>query len=49
VYVKGGDYTLETINQEERRLIEHAGGRIALIGFVPGKSSTALLQKILSL
>jgi rfaE bifunctional protein nucleotidyltransferase chain/domain len=46
VYVKGGDYTLETLNQEERRTVEQAGGRIVIIPFVPGKSTTALLQKI---
>jgi len=46
VYVKGGDYTLETLNQEERRTVERAGGRIVIIPFVPGKSTTALLKKI---
>jgi D-glycero-beta-D-manno-heptose 1-phosphate adenylyltransferase len=46
VYVKGGDYTLETLNQEERRTVERAGGRIAIIPVVPGKSTTALLKKI---
>ena len=46
VYVKGGDYTLETLNQEERGTVEKAGGRIVIIPFVPGKSTTALLKKI---
>ena len=46
IYVKGGDYTLDTINQEERRTVEQAGGRVVIIQFVPGKSTTALLQKI---
>lgn len=46
VYVKGGDYTLETLNQEERRIVEQAGGKISILPFVPGKSTTALLQKI---
>jgi bifunctional ADP-heptose synthase (sugar kinase/adenylyltransferase) len=46
VYVKGGDYTLETLNQEERRTVERAGGKIVIIPFVPGKSTTALLEKI---
>ncbi len=46
IYVKGGDYTLETLNQDERRTVEQAGGRIVLIQFVPGKSTTALLKKI---
>ncbi len=46
IYVKGGDYTLETLNQEERRTVEDAGGTIVIIPFVPGKSTTTLLQKI---
>jgi len=46
IYVKGGDYTLETLNQEERRIVEQAGGKISLLPFVPGKSTTALLEKI---
>src|SRR5262249_45908465 len=49
VYVKGGDYTLETLNQDERRAVEQAGGKIVLIPFVPGKSTTALLKKIMRL
>jgi len=48
IYVKGGDYTLETLNQEERRLVERNGGKIVLIPFVPGKSTTGLLRKIAS-
>jgi len=46
IYVKGGDYTLATLNQDERRAVESAGGRIALVPFVPGKSTTGLLEKI---
>lgn len=46
IYVKGGDYTLETLNQDERRAVESAGGRIVLVPFVPGKSTTALLERI---
>ena len=46
IYVKGGDYTLATLNREERRTVEGAGGRIVLIPFVPGKSTTALLKKL---
>jgi rfaE bifunctional protein nucleotidyltransferase chain/domain len=49
IYVKGGDYTLETINQDERRAVEQAGGKILFIPYVPGKSTTSLLQKILKL
>ena len=46
IYVKGGDYTLETLDQDERRTVESAGGRIVLIPFVAGKSTTATLQKL---
>lgn len=46
IYVKGGDYTLETLNPEERRVVEAAGGKIILIPLVPGKSTTALIQRL---
>jgi rfaE bifunctional protein nucleotidyltransferase chain/domain len=46
VYVKGGDYTLETINQDERRLLEKSGVKIVLLPVVAGKSTSALLEKI---
>jgi rfaE bifunctional protein nucleotidyltransferase chain/domain len=49
IYVKGGDYTLETINQDERAAVESAGGKIVILPFVPGKSTTALLKKITAL
>lgn len=46
IYLKGGDYTVETLNQEERQVVEKAGGKIVIIPFVPGKSTTELLKKI---
>jgi rfaE bifunctional protein nucleotidyltransferase chain/domain len=49
VYVKGGDYTLDTLNQDERRVVEQAGGKIMIIPLVAGKSTTALLEKISNL
>ena len=49
IYVKGGDYTIETINQDERHLVERAGGRIVIVPIVKGKSTTALLERISSL
>ena len=48
VYVKGGDYTLDTLNQEERQLVEKGGGRIVIIPLVPGKSTTELLGRLRS-
>src|SRR5262249_12221456 len=49
IYVKGGDYTIETVNQEERRTIEQTGGSIRIIQFVAGKSTTTLLKRIAGL
>jgi len=46
VCVKGGDYTLETLDQQERAEVEKAGGRIVLLPFLPGRSTTGLLAKI---
>jgi rfaE bifunctional protein nucleotidyltransferase chain/domain len=46
IYVKGGDYTLETIDQDERRAVESGGGRIVFIPFLPGRSTSGLVQKI---
>jgi D-glycero-beta-D-manno-heptose 1-phosphate adenylyltransferase len=46
VWVKGGDYTVETINQDERRAVEKGGGEVVILPLVPGKSTTSLLQKI---
>lgn len=46
IWIKGGDYTPDTLNQEERRAVEAVGGKIVIIPFVPDKSTTTLLQKI---
>jgi rfaE bifunctional protein nucleotidyltransferase chain/domain len=46
VYVKGGDYTLDTLDLDERQAVENAGGKIIIIPFVPGKSTTELLKKV---
>jgi len=48
VYVKGGDYTIETINQDERRLVEGFGGKICLMPGIEGMSTTNIIQKILN-
>ncbi|MDP2925628.1 MAG: bifunctional heptose 7-phosphate kinase/heptose 1-phosphate adenyltransferase [Nanoarchaeota archaeon] len=46
VYVKGGDYTIDTINQEERRVVEGYNGKIAILDHVPNKSTTNTIEKI---
>ncbi|HWD19513.1 MAG TPA: adenylyltransferase/cytidyltransferase family protein [Verrucomicrobiae bacterium] len=49
LYAKGGDYTLETINQDERRMLEAEGCKIVILPGVPGKSTSATLRKIATL
>jgi rfaE bifunctional protein nucleotidyltransferase chain/domain len=49
IYVKGCDYTVETLNAEERKAVQAAGAKIVIIPFVPDKSTTAVLKRILSL
>lgn len=45
ILVKGGDYTPE--NVVGRELVEANGGRVELIPFVDGKSTTNLIEKVL--
>ena len=40
IYAKGGDYTVDTINQPERLLVESTGGKVVVLAGVPGKSPT---------
>ncbi len=49
IYVKGGDHTLDTLNQAEHRTVEEADGKIVITLFVPGKSTAAVLKKIMRL
>lgn len=46
VYVKAGDYTLDTLNAEERAALEEGGASIRFLPFLPGFSTTALIEKI---
>lgn len=46
IYVKGGDYTLESLDPGERGALEMVGARIEILELVAGKSTTATLQKI---
>ena len=46
IYVKGGDYTLDTLNQDERHAVESVGGKIVLVPFVAGKSTTSVFDVI---
>jgi rfaE bifunctional protein nucleotidyltransferase chain/domain len=46
VYAKGGDYTPETLNPEERAALEKAGAEIRIIPFEQGYSTTNLLEQM---
>ena len=46
VYVKGGDYTLETLDAEERGVLLGAGTRIEFVPMVAGRSTTRLVEAI---
>jgi rfaE bifunctional protein nucleotidyltransferase chain/domain len=46
IYIKGGDYTLDTLDQDERQAVEGAGGQILFIPFVAGRSTTNLIRKM---
>ncbi len=45
VYVKGGDYTLETLDPGERAALESVGASVEIVCLVPGKSTTELLRR----
>lgn len=44
IYVKGGDYTLETL--PEAKIVQSYGGRVEFIPMVPGRSTTNVINKI---
>jgi rfaE bifunctional protein nucleotidyltransferase chain/domain len=45
VYVKGGDYTLERLNPDERKALLDGGAKIVFQPFVNGFSTTGILEK----
>jgi rfaE bifunctional protein nucleotidyltransferase chain/domain len=46
IYVKGGDYTPETLNPEERAVLEKTGAQIQILPFQPGHSTSGLIEKM---
>lgn len=46
IYVKGGDYTPQTLDPEEAAALREVGARIEILGLVPGKSTTATLERM---
>jgi glycerol-3-phosphate cytidylyltransferase len=46
IYVKGGDYTAESLNAEEAAALKECGARIEIVRLVPGRSTTKLVEKM---
>jgi bifunctional ADP-heptose synthase (sugar kinase/adenylyltransferase) len=46
VYVKGGDYTLETLDPSERAALQEVGAGVEIVALVPGKSTTAVVRRM---
>lgn len=46
VWVKGGDYSMDTLDPNEVKVVQAAGGKIRIIPTVPGYSTTDVISKI---
>ena len=46
VYLKGGDYNINTINQDERKAVESYGGKIMFSKFIKRRSTTKIIDEI---
>jgi rfaE bifunctional protein nucleotidyltransferase chain/domain len=49
IYVKGGDYTAESLHSEERDALEQMGTEVRIVPFEPGHSTSRLLEKMTKL
>jgi rfaE bifunctional protein nucleotidyltransferase chain/domain len=46
IYVKGGDYSSDTLNAEEQTLLREIGAEVRILPFVPGYSTSGLLEQL---
>jgi rfaE bifunctional protein nucleotidyltransferase chain/domain len=46
IYVKGGDYTLESLDPEEVEALKKVGAEIKTLPLVPGKSTSGLIERM---
>jgi len=46
IYTKGGDYTVDSLNPEERGALEDVGAAIEILSLVEGKSTSGILAKL---
>jgi rfaE bifunctional protein nucleotidyltransferase chain/domain len=46
LYVKGGDYQADQLDKDELDAVNKGGGRVQVLDLTPGRSTTAVLQKL---
>ena len=46
VYVKGGDYQADQLDKDEVVAVKEGGGEVQVLALTPGRSTTAVLQKL---
>ena len=46
IYAKGGDYTPESLDADEREVLLAAGADIRILPLVPGRSTTSVLERM---
>lgn len=46
VYAKGGDYTPDSLDPEERAALAEAGSGIKILPLVPGRSTTSVVERL---
>lgn len=46
IYVKGGDYTPETLDAEERAVLENIGAEVRILPFEKGQSTSGLIERM---
>lgn len=45
IYVKGGDYTVATLDAEEQAMLHETGVDVRILPLVPGRSTTAIIRQ----
>lgn len=46
IYAKGGDYTVESLNSEERAALDKVGAEIRILPLVAGRSTTKIVERM---
>ena len=46
IYAKGGDYTTESLDPDERSVLAAAAAEVRILPLVPGRSTTTVLERI---